>query len=87
MSLILLVLVVAYLGSLRSLGRGEVKEYSDIFHKTRHLALDRITDEARAAGANAVLGIQTSISPLGAIQEMLMIGTASKHPLLPAQYS
>jgi len=75
------------LGSLRSLGRGEVKEYSDIFHKTRHLALDRITDEARCAGANAVLGIQTSVSPLGAMQEMLMIGTASKHPLLPAQYS
>jgi len=29
-------------GSLRSLGRGEVKEYSDIFHKTRHLALELI---------------------------------------------
>lgn len=74
------------LGSLRSLGRGEVKEYSDIFHKTRHLALERITDEARTAGANAVLGIQTSVSPLGAIQEMLMIGTASKHPGLSGQY-
>ncbi len=73
------------LGSLRSLGRGEVKEYSDIFHKTRHLALERITTEARAAGANAVLGIQTSTSPLGAIQEMLMIGTASKHSLLPKE--
>ncbi len=73
------------LGSLRSLGRGEVKEYSDIFHRTRHLALERIVDEARAAGANAVLGIQTSVSPISAIQEMLMIGTASKHSLLPAE--
>ncbi len=43
------------LGSLRSLGRGEVKEYSDIFHKTRHLALERIVDEARVSGANAVV--------------------------------
>ncbi len=74
------------LGSLRSLGRGEVKEFSDIFHKTRHLALERIVDEARVAGANAVVGIQTSTSPLGAIQEMLMIGTASRHPSLSGHY-
>ncbi len=74
------------LGSLRSLGRGEVKEFSDIFHKTRHLALERIVDEARVVGANSVIGIQTSTSPLGAIQEMLMIGTASKHPLLSGHY-
>lgn len=73
------------LGSIRSLGRGEVKEFSDVFHKTRHLALERIVEEARIAGANAVVGIQTSTSPLGAIQEMLMIGTASLHPDLPAQ--
>ena len=73
-------------GSLRSLVRGEVKEYSDVFHTTRHLALERITAEARSVGANAVLGIQTSILPIGAMQEMLMIGTASHHPLLPEQY-
>ena len=72
------------LGGLRSLGRGEVKEYSDVFNRTRHLALERITAEARNEGANAVLGIQTSISPLGAMQEMLMIGTAAKNPALPA---
>jgi len=72
------------IGGLRSLARGEVKEYSDVFNNTRHLALERIVSEAGAAGANAVLGIQTSISPIGAMQEMLMIGTAAKHPLLPA---
>ncbi len=71
-------------GGLRSLGRGEVKEYSDVFNNTRHLALERIVSEARTAGANAVLGIQTSISPIGAMQEMLMIGTAAKHSNLPA---
>lgn len=74
------------MGSLRSLGRGEVKEYSNIFHTTRHLALERITAEARSAGANAVLNIQTSISPIGAMQEMLMMGTASKHASLPDSY-
>jgi len=75
------------MGLLRSLRRGEVKEYSEMFHTTRHLALERIVSEARSVGANAVLGIQTSISPLGAMQEMLMIGTASHHPLLPANCS
>lgn len=72
------------MGSVRSLGRGEVTEYSDIFHTTRHLALERITAEARSVGANAVVGIQTSILPIGAMQEMLMVGTASHLPQLPA---
>ena len=44
-------------GALKSLGRGEIREYSDIFNATRHLALQRIVAEARAASANAVIGI------------------------------
>ncbi|MBX9949413.1 MAG: heavy metal-binding domain-containing protein [Candidatus Obscuribacterales bacterium] len=74
------------MGSLRSLKSGEVVEYSNMLNKTRHLALERISTEAREAGANAVLGIQTVISPLIGVQEMLMTGTASYNPVLPAQY-
>ena len=70
-------------GALKTLARGEVKEYSDIFNATRHLALRRIGQEARAAGANAVLGIETRIMPFGAAHEMLMVGTAASHPSLP----
>jgi uncharacterized protein YbjQ (UPF0145 family) len=72
------------LGSLRGLSRGEVKEYSDIFTTTRNLALERIVTEARQAGANSVVGIETTILPFRSVgvQEMLMIGTASSHPLL-----
>jgi uncharacterized protein YbjQ (UPF0145 family) len=73
-------------GSLRSLARGEIKEFSRIFNETRHLALQRITAEARAAKANAVVGIKTSILPFAGMQEMVMIGTASHHPLLPDNY-
>jgi uncharacterized protein YbjQ (UPF0145 family) len=69
-------------GFLRSLGRGEVKEYSEIFDKTRHLALERITREARQCKANAVIGINTTITPFLGSQEMLMLGTASWHPAL-----
>lgn len=74
------------MGSLRSLKSGEVVEYSNMLNRTRHLALERISTEAREAGANAVLGIQTVISPLIGVQEMLMTGTASYNPVLPAQY-
>lgn len=73
------------IGAFKTLARGEVREFSDIFNLTRHLALERITNEARAAGANAVVGIETTILPfgIGGIKEMLMIGTASKNPTLP----
>jgi uncharacterized protein YbjQ (UPF0145 family) len=73
------------IGTFKTLGRGEIKEFSDIFNTTRHLALDRIVKDARSAGANAVLGIETTILPFGitGIKEMLMIGTASKNDSLP----
>ncbi len=74
------------MGALKSLARGEVHQYSQVFNETRHRALERISAEAQAAGANAVIGIQTSILPFKGIQEMLMIGTASHHPALPPQY-
>ena len=73
-------------GSLKSLARGEIKEFSRIFNETRHLALKRIKTEAREVGANGVVGIKTTILPFGGMQEMVMIGTASNHPLLPDSY-
>lgn len=70
------------LGTLRSLKRGEVPHFTEIFNRTRHLALERIQNEAKALKANAVIGIQTSIIPLLGAQEMTMTGTASTHPAL-----
>lgn len=70
------------IGSLKTLARGEIKEYSDIFNKTRHLALNRIIAHARQYKANAVLGIKTTVLPFGGVSEMLMIGTASQNPQL-----
>ncbi|GAB4467050.1 MAG: hypothetical protein OHK0029_38770 [Armatimonadaceae bacterium] len=74
------------IGGFRSLMRGEVKEFSDVFNETRHRALWRITEEARQAKANAVVGIRTSILPFGGMQEMVMIGTASRHRALPEEF-
>jgi uncharacterized protein YbjQ (UPF0145 family) len=73
------------LGSFRKLAKGEVKEYSEVFNVTRNLALERLQADAKKAGANSVVGVRTTILPLGQngnIQEMAMIGTASYHQQL-----
>jgi uncharacterized protein YbjQ (UPF0145 family) len=72
-----------FFGSIRQIAKGEVRQYSDIFNQTRNLALERIVAEAQTKNANAVIGIETTILPLAAegVQEMVMIGTASQHPL------
>jgi uncharacterized protein YbjQ (UPF0145 family) len=72
-----------FLGALRTFAGGEVKEYSQMYNHTRHLALQRLEHEAHQRGANAVVDIMTHIIPFGAgTQEMLMVGTASHHPAL-----
>jgi len=67
------------MGEFKELVRGEVKQYSDVFNTTRNLALQRITDEAKKAGANSIIGIKTTVVPFGVkgVKEMVMIGTAS----------
>ncbi len=67
------------IGGLKTFRRGEIKEYSDMFNHTRHLALERIIAHARENNANAVLGIKTTILPFTAMCEMIMMGTASTH--------
>src|SRR5436305_29545 len=63
--------------------RGEVKEFSDMYNHTRHLALERLEQEARDRGANAVVDIITRVLPFGpGVREMLMVGTASHNNVL-----
>jgi len=73
-------------GAFRQLAKGEITQYSDVFNTTRNLALERLTKEAQEKGANSVVGVRTSILPVGqsGIQEMVMIGTASRHEALDA---
>lgn len=67
-------------GAFRGLARGEIKEFSHVFNHTRHLAIERIQADARRHGANCVVGIRTSIIPFQGMQEMVMVGTSSRHP-------
>ena len=69
------------------MGRGEIKEYSDVFNHTRHLALERIVRDAQTVGANAVVGIETTVMPFQGVHEMMMMGTAARNPDLPTNSS
>jgi len=62
---------------LRFLVGGEVREYTKMMAQAREQALDRMIEEARALGANGVIGMrfQTSKIMSGA-SEILCYGTA-----------
>jgi uncharacterized protein YbjQ (UPF0145 family) len=70
-------------GTLKTLVRGEIKEFSDVFNATRHHALGRLTSQAHQAGGNAVVGIRTHVLDFVGFHEMYMVGTAATHPALP----
>ncbi len=70
-------------GSVRTLARGEVKEFSSMYNEIRHTALERLRREAASAGANAVVDVQVRMLPYGpGTVELLLTGTASRHPAL-----
>ena len=71
-------------GGLKMLARrGEIKEFSDMYNHTRHLALERLEAEASERGCNAVVDIVTRILWFGpGVREMLMVGTGSMNPAL-----
>jgi uncharacterized protein YbjQ (UPF0145 family) len=62
---------------LRNLVGGEVKEYNQLLAGAREQALDRMIEEARALGADAVVAarIQTS-TIMQSASEVLFYGTA-----------
>jgi len=65
---------------LRSLARGEVHEYSQMYNQIRHTALARLQLEAAQLGANAVVDVKLRMLPMAGAVELLITGTASHHP-------
>ena len=62
---------------LRSLGGGEIKEYTQLLEQVRHEALGRLTVHAKSLGANAVLSVGFDTSEMSDIMtEVLAYGTA-----------
>jgi uncharacterized protein YbjQ (UPF0145 family) len=75
------------IAKLKTMRRGEIKEYSNVLNHTRHLALERIVKEARQVDANAVIGIQTTVKPFKGVHEMFMTGTAAHCAGLPEEHA
>ena len=65
------------LAFLRSLGGGEIHEYTALLEDTRRQAIDRMVQNATAMGADAVLSMRFDSSELGGtMSEVVAYGTA-----------
>jgi uncharacterized protein YbjQ (UPF0145 family) len=65
------------MAALRSLGGGEIHEYTNLLEDTRRQALDRLVKNATLAGSNAILSMRFDSSELsGTMSEIVAYGTA-----------
>lgn len=65
--------------SFKTLVGGEIKGYSEMLEEARDIAKDRMISQARALGADGIVGINFSSSAVMAgAAEMLVYGTAIK---------
>lgn len=66
-----------FMASLRNFVGGEVTEYTKMIAESREEALDRMIAQARANGANAVVGVRfASAEIMDRAAELLAYGTA-----------
>jgi len=65
------------LAGLRNLVGGEIAEYTKLMGESREQALDRMVEEARKLGANAIVGLRFSTAEVMThAAEILAYGTA-----------
>jgi len=66
------------MAGLRSLGGGEIVEYTRLVEDTRRHAVDRMVENARTMGANAVVMMRFDSSEIGqSMSEIVAYGTAA----------
>jgi uncharacterized protein YbjQ (UPF0145 family) len=66
------------MATLRSLGGGEIIEYTQLLEDARRHAVDRMVQNATAMGANAVIRMQYDSSEIGTtMSEIVAYGTAA----------
>ena len=65
------------LAAFKMLIGGEIEDYTKMMGESREQALDRMTDEARSMGANAIVDVRFSTSYImSGAAEILAYGTA-----------
>lgn len=63
--------------SFRQLRAGEVPQYTELLEDSRRHAIDRMIENARIMGANAILGMRFDSSEIGqSLTEIVAYGTA-----------
>lgn len=66
-----------FMAGLKNLVGGELKGYTELLNESRDQALGRMMEQARQAGANAVLNVRFSTSSVAAgAAEIFAYGTA-----------
>jgi uncharacterized protein YbjQ (UPF0145 family) len=67
----------SFTGGLSSLRHGEVSQYTEVLEDARRHALDRLVENAREVGANAVVGVRFDSTEIGSnMSEIVAYGTA-----------
>ncbi|MEA2703795.1 MAG: hypothetical protein QOJ69_1872 [Actinomycetota bacterium] len=77
-------LIVRSMGAVKGIGAafksvagGEVTQYTELLEDTRRHAMDRMIENARIMGANAVIGMRFDSSEMGqSLTEVVAYGTA-----------
>jgi uncharacterized protein YbjQ (UPF0145 family) len=65
------------MAGLRSIGGGEIHEYTQLLEQTRVQAIERMRDRAQQLGANAIVSMRFDSSAIGDIMsEIVAFGTA-----------
>src|SRR4051794_23439860 len=65
------------MAGLRSLGGGEIHEYTSLLEDTRRQAIDRMVQNATMKGANAIISMRFDSTELaGTMSEIVAYGTA-----------
>ncbi len=65
------------IAGLRTIGGGEIHEYTEMAHQARQQALDRLSQHASSLGANAVISVMFDSTEIGnTMDEIIAFGTA-----------
>ncbi|HEY0186748.1 MAG TPA: YbjQ family protein [Cellulomonas sp.] len=74
----------SFTAGFRSLGGGEIPEYTKIMYESRHEVMRRMTEEAGRLGANAIIAMRFDTDSLGQFSEVCAYGTAVIAEPIPA---
>jgi uncharacterized protein YbjQ (UPF0145 family) len=67
----------SFTAGFRALAQGEVRQYSELLEDSRRHAMDRMIENARLLGANAVISMRFDSSEIGQqLTEVVAYGTA-----------